>query len=284
MKKFIIVIFLAIFLVSCSSKDLDSKKDDKYVKVEDSMSAFDKAKANSKKLSASEATEINAVTNIENKAQTNEKKNINYTICIDPGHQRKQITTPEPLAPGSNEKKPGVSSGATGISTKKEEYELNLEVSMILKGKLEAKGYNVVMTRTTNDVSLTNIDRAKIGNESNANLVVRIHADSNESSAVTGFSILYPSGEYAKGIEEESKKASEFIEKKMKESTGSLSRGIVPRSDMTGFNWSKVPSVIVEMGFLSNPNEDRLMSDKNYQDKITNGIIMGVESYLSNSK
>lgn len=289
MKKIVLIILTTIFLVSCSSKS----PEDTNVKTDESISAYDKAKSESKKLvkeekvstetdqSIGDSTSNETASNENNKPSEGENK-IKYTICIDPGHQKKQITAKEPIAPGSSVKKPGVSSGATGVSTKKTEYQLNLEVSMIMKKKLEDKGYNVVMTRTSNDVSLSNIKRAEIGNSSNANLVVRIHADSNASQSVSGYSVLYPSGEYTKGIQGESKKASEFIEKKIKEHTGASSRGIIPRSDMTGFNWSKVPSIIVEMGFLSNPKEDKLMSEKSYQDKIANGIISGIEEYLKN--
>ena len=50
---------------------------------------------------------------------------------------------------------------------------------------------------------------------------------------------------------------------------------------MTGFNWSKVPVILVEMGFMSNPGEDRLMETEDYQTKMVNGIVNGLERYFS---
>lgn len=286
MKKIILLVLVGTLLVSCSSNN--EGKVEKTAKQE--ISAFDKAKEESDKLypnnqetSESKDKPQENNTNISpNQGQqlNQDKPKVKYTICIDPGHQRHQITEKEPIAPGASEKKQGVTSGAQGVSTKKEEYQLNLEVSMLLKQKLIDKGYNVVMTRESNDVSLSNVKRAEIGNQCNANLVVRIHADSNESSSAMGYSVLYPSGKYTTSIQDESKKAANIIEKNIKTITASKSRGIIPRDDMTGFNWSKVPSVIVEMGFLSNSTEDKMLSDKNYQEKMANGIVNGIDEYI----
>ena len=64
-------------------------------------------------------------------------------------------------------------------------------------------------------------------------------------------------------------------------STGSKNRGVSIVDNMTGLNWSKVPVTIVEMGFLSNPGEDRLLSSEDYQNKIVQGIVNGIGEYLS---
>jgi len=50
--------------------------------------------------------------------------------------------------------------------------------------------------------------------------------------------------------------------------------------DLSGFNWSTVPTVLVECGFLSNPVEDRLLASPHYQDKLATGIADGVMAYL----
>lgn len=50
----------------------------------------------------------------------------------------------------------------------------------------------------------------------------------------------------------------------------------VERDDLTGFNWSKVPVVLIEMGFMSNKKEDQLLSDSNYQEKLAEGLCNGI--------
>lgn len=210
-----------------------------------------------------------------------ESDNKKFVICIDPGHQQKGDPTPEPIAPGSPYKKARVSSGATGIATKKPEYILNLEASTVLKNILESKGYTVVMTRDSHDINISNAERATLGNEKNANMVVRVHADSLDNPGKTGASILIPEkgGKYTSNIYDESNKCAQIIKNEM-EQAGIQLNGIFERNDLTGFNWSKVPVVLVEMGFLSNYNEDLMMSNPEYQRKMMQSVADGLELYL----
>lgn len=219
----------------------------------------------------------------DKKEDSESKKEVekDVLICIDPGHQEKGDSNSEPVAPGSYVKKARVSSGATGVATKKPEYVLNLEASVVLKHILEGKGYSVIMTRESHDVNISNSERATFANDKNANMVVRIHADSLDNSLKTGASILVPEegGKYTASIYEESNKCAEFIKGKMNES-GIQLNGIFQRGDLTGFNWSKVPVVLVEMGFMSNYSEDQMMSNPDYQRKLMQSIADGVEEYF----
>lgn len=74
------------------------------------------------------------------------------------------------------ELKTRVSAGTTGVSTGIPEYELNLAVSLLLQQELTARGYTVVMTRTENDVSISNAERAQIANTQQAGAFIRVHA------------------------------------------------------------------------------------------------------------
>ena len=140
------------------------------------------------------------------------------------------------------------------------------------------------MIRTTNDVDITNMQRAIIGNDAKADLVVRIHLDSSTNSSVHGISTLYPSGNsWCAPIEAMSKKAAGLVQTAVTGATGAASRGLSPRSDMTGFNWSTRPTIIVECGFMSNSTEDRNCARPDYQDKIAGGISAGVLKYLGAS-
>lgn len=204
------------------------------------------------------------------------------TVCVDPGHQQYGNNALESVAPGSKEMKAKVSSGTRGVKTKKPEYVLTLEASLLLKEKLESFGYRVVMTRESHDVDISNVERAQMCNVAEADLAVRIHADGADSSKAQGISLLYPAWTEESGeMFNRSKAAAGIILRQAVDATGAVSRGTVPRSDLTGFNWSTVPSVLVEMGFMTNPDEDARLSDPDYLDRLTEGIAVGINLSLA---
>ncbi|MBO9604880.1 MAG: N-acetylmuramoyl-L-alanine amidase [Paenibacillaceae bacterium] len=204
-------------------------------------------------------------------------------VCIDPGHQRYGNNELEPDGPGSSVRKPKVSSGTTGVATRKPEYALNLEVSLLLRDQLAARGYKVVMTRETHDVDISNKERADIANAAAADLFLRIHADGSESAAANGISVLYPSeaNAYTRAIQPASKAAAKDVLDGLIAATGATSRGTVARDDLSGFNWATVPTVLVEMGFMSNQDEDRRMSEPAYQLKLAEGMAAGIDAYFA---
>jgi len=208
-----------------------------------------------------------------------------FVVCIDPGHQAHSNSTPEPIGPGSKTTKPSVSGGATGVSTGIPEYEIALQIAMNLKKRLEAQGVKVVMTRTVNDVDIVNSKRAAIANKAKADLFIRVHADGSPDSSVAGISTLYPaSNKWTRSFAGESKSAAAMVQKAMIQSTGAVDRGAVKRSDLSGFNWATVPSVLVEAGFMSNRVEDKLLASPHYQDKLAEGIAAGAMKYLRASR
>ncbi len=153
---------------------------------------------------------------------------------------------------------------------------------MLLQADLKAHGANVVMTRETNDVDLGNIDRAEIGNNAGADLVVRIHADGSENPDVHGISVLVP-GEMHVGsnIASLSLSAGNCIYESLLDATGAKGRRVVTRTDLTGFNWSKVPVVLIELGFMTNEKEDRMLQDASYRQALADGIVAGIRCYLA---
>lgn len=203
-------------------------------------------------------------------------------VCIDPGHQTKGNYKEEPVAPGSSETKPKVSSGTSGVSTKLPEYKLNLTVSMQLKDELLSRGYDVVMTRIINDVDITNIERAMVANYNNADVFIRVHANSDDRSSTKGILTISPtsSNRYVAGIYNECYLLSQCVLNCMENSTGSTG-GIIWKTDtMSGINWSEVPVTIVEMGYMSNPDEDRKLSDPDYQKKLVKGMADGIDDFF----
>lgn len=202
----------------------------------------------------------------------------NKIIVIDPGHANRSNLEKEALSPGSSEMKIKDGGGAEGIATKTPEYLVNMRVAIKLKALLEGNGFKVVMTKTDNSLSLGNIDRANIGNNAKANLVIRIHADSNDNGSVTGASMLVPAAmnDNTKAIHDESKRCGAIVLNALTSEVGIKNRGVVEHSDMTGFNWSKVPVILVEMGFLSNVNEDKLLSSEAYESKLAVALFHGI--------
>jgi N-acetylmuramoyl-L-alanine amidase len=202
-------------------------------------------------------------------------------VVIDAGHQAKADLTLEPIGPGSTTMKEKVKGGATGVVTRTPEYERVRVIGLMLRDRLQAAGVTVIMIRTTNDVNVANSRRAIIGNEAGAALTIRIHCDSNANSSVSGLSTLYPSGNsWVKPIEAASKRAAGIVQAATAKATGAANRGLFPRSDMTGFNYSTVPTIIVECGFMSNAVEDRLLADPAYQEKLAAGLAAGVLEYV----
>lgn len=218
---------------------------------------------------------------IENKKDIQENLN-SKVIVIDPGHQAKGNSEKEPIGPGAEETKAKVTTGATGVVTKQKESELNLKVSLLLQEELSKKGYTVIMTRTTNDVNMSNSERAHIANHAKADIFIRIHANSSSSSSVKGVLTMCQTekNKYNGYLQQESYRLSKLVVDNISKSTGANNRGVTQTDNMSGINWCIVPTTIVEMGFLSNPEEDKLMETQEYQKKVVEGIIKGVEEYF----
>lgn len=207
------------------------------------------------------------------------------TICIDAGHGKttKATNLKEPIAPGSDIMKAAVATGTSGVSTKITEASLNLTVSKKLKKALSDKGANIIMIRESDNCNLTNVERTKLWNSSGADLTIRIHANGINDSSVSGVLMMVPGDKYIKNREmiDESTLVGQYILNGVLKYTKAKSRGTVISNELTGFNWSKIPVVLLEMGFMTNPKEDKLLNTDSYQDKIVKGVVEGIEKYQS---
>lgn len=225
-----------------------------------------------------------AKSTVDNSIKSKQVKPLDgLTICIDPGHGKltKKVKSSEPIAPGSRLMKAATASGTTGVVTKITEESLNLSVSLKLKKALTEKGAEIIMVRETNVCNMTNVERTEFWNKSGADLTIRIHANGSDDKRVAGVLMMVPGDKYIKDADmlDKSTKAGKFIMEAVLNTTKAKSRGTVKSTDLTGFNWSKIPVMLLEMGFMTNPEEDRLLNTEAYQTRIVNGIVDGVGKY-----
>jgi N-acetylmuramoyl-L-alanine amidase len=207
-------------------------------------------------------------------------------VVVDAGHDLRANLEREPIGPGSSTRKIKDGGGTHGVVSGLTEAELNLRVSFRLRPLLERAGVRVVMTRTKNaGPSMGNIARARIANGAGAGLFLRIHADGSSDPSSRGTHTLYPALRrgWTDDVYGASKRAASTVQRELVRALGFPDRGLQERSDFTGFNWADVPVILVEMGFMTNRTDDRLLATTAYQRRAAVGLCRGTLRFLKRS-
>ena len=204
-------------------------------------------------------------------------------VVIDPGHDARANLATEPIGPGSSTRKIKDGGGTHGVVTGIREPDLTLDVSLRLRRLLRAAGVRVVMTRTrTSGASMGNIARARIANDAGAALFLRVHADGASSASARGTHTLTPALRrgWTDDVYASSRRAAALVQTELVRTLGFPNRGIQERSDFTGFNWADVPVILAEMGFMTNPTEDRALARPTVRQRAALGLCRGTLRFL----
>lgn len=193
-----------------------------------------------------------------------------YVVVLDPGHQLHANSDQEPLSPNSSETKDKCSSGTAGVSTGRPEYQVNLEIGLRMHDYLESLGCEVFMTRTSNDVDVSNIERANIALSHAPDVYIRLHCDGSTNTSSRGVGVFVAdSGAFEDSLGD----WGDMLGNCISQATGANYRGCNASSTYSGLNWAAdIPSFLLEMGFMSNPTDDELLSDPDYQQQICQGV------------
>lgn len=205
-----------------------------------------------------------------------------HKVALDPGQQEKAMTEDEPIGPGASTTVDKMSYGATSTTTGKREYEWSLAFTLKVKEELLARGYEVFMTREENNVELSNADRAKLANESGAEIYISIQADAASNTEAKGIYAQIPSqnNSFIGSMYSECKSLAGFIQSTLIAETGAKDRGLSETDKVTTLNWSEIPVTVLQLGFMSNTQEDRNLWSEDYQKKMVKAICDGIDAYF----
>lgn len=217
-------------------------------------------------------------------SEEDETEALPKVVAIDPGNQANENVISEPIGPNSQATKRSATKGNVGSTYDTNEYEINLVYAKLLKTELENRGYEVILTRDSNDADISNKQRAELANSSGASIFIRIQMNYSSNKELSGTMAVTMTGDspYNSRLYGESYHLATRILQGIILETGAVNQGIYETNDMTAINWSEIPVVVIKAGFLSNANDEANLLDVEYQTKMISGIANGIDSYFAN--
>lgn len=179
-----------------------------------------------------------------------------YTIVVDAGHG-------------------GLNTGAVGYSGKTLEKDNNLPIAMALAELLRQSGAEVLMVRDK-DVHVSLADRVSLGNNYDADILVSVHCNWNENANIKGVSTYYY---FKQDNGNADKTLARLVQKNTAQELRAQDLGIFEYDHYITSNTS-VPAIIVEVGFMSNPDEEILLAQPEYRARAAMGIYKGIVEYF----
>ncbi|MDO4619181.1 MAG: N-acetylmuramoyl-L-alanine amidase [Lachnospiraceae bacterium] len=204
-------------------------------------------------------------------------------VCLDPAHQASPMTETERIGPGLDERSQKMTVGAVGSITGKHEYEITLEIALKLREELIRRGYSVVMTRETNNAEVSEAERARTGFMSGADILVHISCGSSEDPEVNGVEAwepTYESPSIGNSMIALSQRLAKALLTGLIASTGQEDRGYMNGDALAAFNWSEIPVATIQVGYISNADEEGFVTGYSGQSRIVTGIADGIDSYF----
>ena len=189
----------------------------------------------------------------------NKNKYHEYLIIIDPGHG-------------------GTDPGASSPKLKLRETDVVLDVSHRLNKLLKDAGFRTYMTRTT-DHYITLQDRAGVANQLNGNMFVSVHANAASSTSAEGVETLYYPSENNPDDPRDNKGLAQIFQNAMVQELGARNRGLVPREKIYVTRETKMPAVLAEIGFLTNPAEEQKLATNAYRQKVAEALFKAIVKY-----
>lgn len=207
-----------------------------------------------------------------------------HKIALDPGQQKKADNDKEPVGPGATATTVKMTYGATSATTKTREHEWTLKLTLKIQKELEARGYEVVLTRDSADAQISNAERAELANESGAEIYLSIQADAAENTSAHGIYSQIPSAKnaFVGSMYDKCKALAQGIQSALIEETGAKDRGLQENDSVAAINWSELPVTVLQLGFMSNKDEDTRLQSEDYQDKLVKAICDGIDEYFEN--